>query len=453
MAKVLDRPGGVESHQEPKAGTRSPFYKGSAALAVVVLLVVALVFGIRYYLYARSHESTDDAFIEGRIIQISPKVAGHVLKVYVSDNQRMKPGDLLVELDRRDFETRLAQAQATLQEEISKHRTAGTNVELTRANTSAVMQETLSGLQRAKAELQAAEAEVAAARSRLEQVSAAVLTARANWEQARALQAAAQAEAVRANADLQRYQELYERDEVSRQQLDQVTTVARMSAAQLEAAHARVAAAEAQVAEARATEQWSNANLRQMESQRSGAQAKVGEASGRLAAANTATQQVAVSKFEAETIAADIEQARAAMAQAELELSYTRIYAPEAGRVTRKIVVAGAFVQVGQALMAIVPADLWVVANFKETQLRELRVGQPVKIRVDAYPDRPFKGRIDSIQTGTGARFSMLPPENATGNYVKVVQRVPVKILFDEPPDSAHVLGPGMSVVPEVKVK
>jgi membrane fusion protein (multidrug efflux system) len=154
-----------------------------------------------------------------------------------------------------------------------------------------------------------------------------------------------------------------------------------------------------------------------------------------------------------ETVRAEIEQARAAVQQAELELSYTTIVAPEAGRITRKSVEAGAYVQVGQALLAVVSDDLWIVANFKETQLTNMTPGQPVEISVDAYPHALFKGHVDSIQAGTGAHFSLLPPENATGNYVKVVQRVPVKIVFDAPPDPQHALAPGMSVVPEVKIR
>jgi membrane fusion protein (multidrug efflux system) len=153
-----------------------------------------------------------------------------------------------------------------------------------------------------------------------------------------------------------------------------------------------------------------------------------------------------------QTAAADIEQAEAAVSMAELNLSYTKITAPQDGRVTRRTVEQGAYVQPGQALMAIVPRQFWVVANFKETQLARMRVGQPVEIKVDAYPGRVFNGRVESIQTGSGARFSMFPPENATGNFIKVVQRVPVKIVFDASPDTQITLGPGMSVVPSVRV-
>jgi len=179
----------------------------------------------------------------------------------------------------------------------------------------------------------------------------------------------------------------------------------------------------------------------------------VQEAQGRLAQANTAPQQVAVSEAQVQTAGASLEQLQAAVDQAELDLSYTKIYAPDSGRVTHKSVEEGALVQSGQPLMAIVPGDVWVTANFKENQIGSMAPGQPVDITVDSYPGIVFKGHVDSIQAGTGARFSLIPPENATGNYVKVVQRVPVKIIFDEPPNDKHVLAPGMSVVPEVSIR
>jgi membrane fusion protein (multidrug efflux system) len=264
---------------------------------------------------------------------------------------------------------------------------------------------------------------------------------------------AAQAEATRAAADVSRYQALYAKDEVSKQQLDQAVATANTARAELEAAHQRVAAAEARVNEARSAQSAATQTAQQAQTQIGGAQAGVNEALGRLAQANTAPQSVAVSEAQAATAGATTEQLRAQVAQAELELSYTKIYAPETGRVTRKSVEEGALVQVGQPLMAIVPGDVWVTANFKESQIGRMAPGQSVEISVDAYPDKTFKGHVDSIQAGTGARFSLIPPENATGNYVKVVQRVPVKIVFDEPPDPKHMLAPGMSVVPEVKVK
>src|SRR6266576_2407343 len=210
---------------------------------------------------------------------------------------------------------------------------------------------------------------------------------------------------------------------------------------------------EAQITEARAATSAQSSNAQRAESQVGAARAQVNEALGRLDQANTAPQQVAVSEAQASSAGANLQQLQAAVDEAELQLSYSRIYAPEAGRVTRKAVEVGALVQVGQPLLVIVPGEVWVTANFKESQVGNIRPGEPVDVTVDAYPDKVFKAHVDSIQAGTGSRFSLIPPENATGSYVKVVQRVPVKIVFDEPPDPQHLLAPGMSVVPEVKVK
>jgi membrane fusion protein (multidrug efflux system) len=285
---------------------RPPFTKRTfIKRAAIILLPVAAVIGFAYWLYSRTHEWTDDAMIDAHIMQISSKVAGQVSRVAVEDNRTVKKGDLLVEIDPRDFQVRLNQARASL--------------------------------------------------------------------------AAAEAEARRAEADAARNKLLFQRDQISRQVFDRVT-------------------ADADVAKARA----------------------------------------------------DLE--RQKVAGAELELSYTKITSPEAGRVTKRAVEIQSFVQVGQPLMAVVPDRVWVIANFKETQIEKIRPGQPVKIKIDTYPGKTFPGRVDGIQSGSGARFSLLPPENATGNFVKVVQRIPVKIVFDEQP-TGILLVPGMSVVPVVSVK
>ncbi len=340
---------GATADAAPPAMPARRWHRRPLPLAILGLMVLALaIISTHYYNYAMAHESTDDAFIEAHIVQISPKVASLVARVAIDDNQQVKAGDLLVELDPRDFEVKLAQARANLAAAVAQHD---------------------------------------GARSRV--------------EQARAQVAAAEAEATRAATDVQRYERLLQDGAVSRQERDNAVAKNRAAAANLEAAQkAQQAGAD---------------SLRQA--------------------------------------AAQIAQLEAAVRQAELDLSYTKIVAPEAGRITRKSVEPGAYVQVGQTLFSIVPDRFWVVANFKETQLRHMRPGQPARIKVDAYRDKVFKGHVDSIQAGSGARFSLLPPENATGNYVKVVQRVPVKILIDDPPDPTHVLGPGMSVVPEVAIR
>ncbi|HYQ92616.1 MAG TPA: HlyD family secretion protein [Candidatus Competibacteraceae bacterium] len=324
--------------------------------------MLAAAGGIYYYRhYMAPFESTDDAFIEGHVTPVAPQVAGRVIRLLVKDNQEIKQGDLLLEIDPRDYEARLSQSRANL----------------------------------------------AAARSQLEQAKAQVAVDQATADQQRAAVVSAKAEAARAQADLQRYQSV-ERRAVSRSQLDLAETQAQSNAAAFDVARNRAKAAEA---------------------------------------------NVTLSKANVETAAAKVQQAEAALRQAELDLSYTKVIAPEAGRVTRRTIEQGAYVQPGQQLLALVPDSVWVVANYKETQLTDMRPGQPVDITVDAYPDRAFTGKVDSIQAGTGARFSLLPPENAVGNYVKVVQRVPVKIVFDGPLDPALDIAPGMSVVPKVRVR
>ena len=433
---------------------RKPFYRRRAVLvAAPVLLLIALVVGLRYWLYARSHESTDDAFIEGHIVQISPKVSGYVAKVYVNDNQEVKAGDLLVELDARDYEVRLQQAKAALEAARAKENEARTNVGLTRATTAANVQQARATVRQSRTEVASSRAGADSSKSKVSQASSAISTAEANLAQAQAQVKAAEAEAVRAKADVERYQSLLAKDEISQQQFDSAVAAARTADAELDAARQRVAAAAAQVNEMRSSATAAAETARQSVTQIAGAQATVSEALGRLAQAETAPQQVAVSEAQAESARANTEQLAAQVAQAELELSYTKIYATENGRVTRKSVEEGALIQVGQPLMAIVLGDVWVIANFKEDQIGRITSGQPVEITVDAYRDKVFKGHVDSLQAGTGARFSLLPPENATGNYVKVVQRVPVKIVFDEPPDPKHMLAPGMSVVPEVAIR
>ncbi|HJQ25510.1 MAG TPA: HlyD family secretion protein [Blastocatellia bacterium] len=452
-AMMRDEP--AASHDEKNdQGSKTPIYKRARVMILAaIVLLLGLMFGVRHFVYASAHETTDDASIEGHIIQISPQVPGHITKVYVKGNQRVKKGDLLAEIDPRDYAAVLAQAKATELAAQSKAQAASINVNVTSTTAGAGVEQASSSVQTAKSNVDNARAAVEAARGRLEQAQAQVGTAQANAESARAQATAAEAEATRANADAQRYAELYKQNVISRQQYDNAVAASRTATASLEAARKRAAAAETQVNEARAATSAAQGTVQQAQAQVGVAQSQVGEAAGRLAAANAAPEQVAASRAQVATASADIEQAKAAVEQAELNLSYTKIYAPEDGMVTKKAVEEGMFVQVGQALMAVVPDEVWVVANFKETQLDAIRPGQPVDIKVDAYPSKTFKGHVDSIQTGTGARFSMLPPENATGNYVKVVQRVPVKIVFDEQPDPDHPIGPGMSVEPEVRVK
>jgi membrane fusion protein (multidrug efflux system) len=416
-----------------------PGRKRLVRLAGLGLAAVAAIGGAAYYIQSRAYESTDNAFLEGGVIQISPRVGGQVLHVLVADNQHVNRGDLIAEIDPQDYEARVAEARARLADMTARSRGALTNVALTSTVTSAVLTQT-------DAAEEAAREQVLMLNARLRQSVAAVKAAEAAVGQAAAQQSAAEAEARRAADDAVRYRSLYAKDEVSKQQLDRVETQARAAAATLTAATEAGAAARARQAQSVADQSSAEAAYRQSQSQ-------FAQAQGRVSEANAGPRQVDLRKSEAASLEAGVEQSAAVLRQAELALSYTRIYAPESGYITRKAVEAGNFAQTGQPLMALVPDRLWVIANFKETQLAGMRTGQPVTIRVDAYPQLRLRAHVDSIQSGTGARFSLLPTENATGNYVKVVQRVPVKIVLDETPPVGYRLGPGMSVVPEVRVK
>jgi membrane fusion protein, multidrug efflux system len=332
--------------------------KIAAVIAVVVVIAAVVAW---YLVFLAPYESTDDAFIEAHVTIVSPRVSGPVTLLLVRDNQHCREGEMLLEIDPRDYETKVAQNQADL----------------------------------------------ASARSQLAQSRAQEIVDDAKVRQQRSVVVAADAEAERAAADLKRY-EAVESRAVSRAQLDLARSQAQATQANAQVGRSQVAAADA---------------------------------------------QLGLSHVSVDAAAAKVQQAEAKLKQAELDLSYTKVAAPITGRVTRRTVETGAFVQTGQSLLALVPDDVWVVANFKETQLARMRPGQPATIRLDAYRNREFKGHVDSIQAGTGARFSLLPPENAVGNYVKVVQRVPVKIIFDEPLDEHLDIAPGMSVVPKVRVK
>ena len=409
--------------------------------------------GVGYWLYARVYEWTDDAYIEGHVIFISPKVAGQVVKLNVDDNQHVHAEFVLVEIDPRDYEARQAQAAGALAAAKGRQRSAEIGVELTTVTAKADVDAATAGVAIAKAALAAAGAQVAAAKSRLDQAKAAVDTAQAGLEQSKADVVANDAEAKRSADDLKRYQTLIATGSATQQQLDYAAAAAQSAQAKLESARKKVAAGDAQVAEAKAAVATAGEGVKAAEAQLTQADASVTEAEARLAQVNVAPQRIQTSVSQRDSAGGDLRQLEAAVRQADLNLEYTKVKAPEAGRVTKRTVEPGAYVQVGQPLLAIVPEKVWIVANFKETQLTYMRPGQPVTVAVDAYPGHEFKAHVDSIQKGTGSRFSLLPPENATGNFVKIVQRVPVKIVLDDPPDSNFLLAPGMSVVPKVKVR
>ena len=360
------------------------------------LVVAAVVVGLVWHYYA-THESTDDAQIDAHIAPVSSRIAGTVLRVRVDDNQFVQRGTLLVELDPQDYQVALAKAKADLADAEAAAAAAHTGVPVTSINTASA--------------LATAHANVAAAEKEADSAQAQLRRAQADW--------------VKAKADVDRYSGLYQKQEISRQQYDAAVAAEEMTRASVESARAGVSAAQSRVVQAQA----------------------------QVRSAQTAPQQIKITEQRAGAASAQVEQKRAVLQQAQLNLQYATISAPVSGIVSKRNVEPGQVVQPGQPLVSIVNLeDLWTTANFKETQLKNMRVGQPATIKVDAY-GTTYKGHVDSLGGATGARFSLLPPENATGNYVKVVQRVPVKIVFEPGQDVEHRLRPGMSVVPTVVTK
>jgi membrane fusion protein, multidrug efflux system len=446
LASASDRDGQDASPAKP--GRRLKVWLSIAAIAIV-----AIGAGVPYYLYSLAYETTDDAFIDGHVIPISPRVAGHVAKVLVSDNQWVNKGDLLVELDPRDFEAKLAAAEATLKAAQASQSARTIGVDLTEINSSAGVEEATSAVEASKAAVVTSQAAVAAARSLLVEAQAQLPAAKAALQQAQAEVQAAEAKTQRDRSHLKRIEQLVPQHAASEESLSDAEAAQRVSTAELAASRQRVSARTAAVEQAQAAVVSAESNLRQAESTVGAKHASQRGAEAQLAAAQSAPKQVAQSRSHAKGAEADAGRAEAEARQARLNLSYTKIFAPASGHVTRKSVESGAYVQVGQSLLAVVEPDVWIVANFKETQLAEMRPGQRVAVRVDMIPGVKFDAHVDSIQRGSGARFSLLPAENATGNYVKVVQRVPVKIVFDDPKQVAsYALGPGMSVLPTVNI-
>jgi len=392
------------------------------AAAVAVLVVIAATI----WLLSRGHESTDDAQIDGHITQIAARVGGPIVKVAVDNNDKVDSGAVLVQIDPRDYQVALERARAELADAEAQAAAARTGVPIAQV-------ETRSGVSTASGGVQEAEAGVGSAEQQIQ-------AAQANLVAAQARQREREATATKAARDVERLRGLVQKDEISQQQFDAAVAAADAAKANVDAAKSDVTAAQASIAVA----------------QQKAAQARATAAQARasLATAQTAPQQLQVTQARAAAADARVKQMQAALAQAELNLQYTTVKAPTAGVVSRKTIEAGQVVQAGQPLLALVALqDVWVTANFKETQLKDMRAGQRAVVEVDALGGKEFNGHVDSIAAATGAKFSLLPPENATGNYVKVVQRVPVKIVFDPGQDPNRLLRPGMSVTPTVYVK
>jgi membrane fusion protein (multidrug efflux system) len=389
-------------------------------IGVVLLLVVG---GGAWWLLTRGHESTDDAQVDAHMTQIAARVAGTVLRVAVDDNQTVEAGTVLVEIDPRDYQVALDKARAELADAEASAIAAQSNVPITATSASSNVSTAEGSVDQARSVLEASAKEVEAARARRSAAQARLREAEAN--------------ATRTSRDVERLRGLLAKDEVSQQQFDAAVAAAEGGRAATDTAKSQIAEAEAGIL---------MAESRQV-------QARAGEQQARaaLATAQTGPEQIAATKARASSAEARVQQAKATLAQAELNLQYTVVKAPARGVVSKKSINPGQVVQAGQPLLALVHTDqVWITANFKETQLAEMRAGQKAVVTVDAYGGRKFQGHVDSIAAATGARFSLLPPENATGNFVKVVQRVPVKIVLEANQDPEHLLRPGMSVTPTV---
>jgi membrane fusion protein, multidrug efflux system len=387
--------------------TASPGFRIAVIIGVVVLLVV----GFFVYRYVSSYEDTDDAEIDGHINSISARITGHVARLDIVDNQYVEAGTVLVEIDPTDYQVAFERAKADYEDARAAASAAGVNVPITDVNTTS--------------QVSATEADVVSAR-------AGIAAARQQFDAAQAQREEAEANDVKVQNDLVRYKQLVDKQEISQQQYDQAVAAAKASAASVVAAHAMADAAQSQVTQA---------------------QGKLVQAEANFRYAQTAPRQMQISRSRAESAEAQVLQKKAALDQAQLNLEYTKIIAPVTGVVSDRTVEVGQNVAPGQEFMKIIPLnDIWITANFKETQLRYMKVGQPVTIEVDAN-GRKYNGKVNSIAGASGARFSLLPPENATGNYVKVVQRIPVKIVLDPGENKDQSLRPGMSVEPKVWIR
>jgi membrane fusion protein (multidrug efflux system) len=381
-----------------------------ARMFLIVAAIALLVGGFFAWRYFSSYESTDDAQVDGHLMPLSARISGYVLKVNVDDNQYVHAGDVLVEIDPRDYQVAVDQARAEAANADATARSLGIDVPVTNVNTTSQISTTEADVANSQAGIAVAQQQLDAARAQLLQ---------------------AQANDLKAQNDLARYKQLVEKQEISQQLYDQAVAAAAASSATVSASKSDVAAAEQQVTQAHA---------------------RLAQAQAGWRSSQTGPQQVASLRARALAAVATAQQKHAAVELAELNLGYTKIVAPVNG-VVQKNVEVGMNVQPGQQLLTIVPLDdIWVTANFKETQLKYMRPGQRVEIKADVN-GRTYKGRVDSIAGSSGSRLSLLPPENATGNYVKVVQRVPVKIVLEPGENKDHSLRLGMSVEPKVFVK
>ena len=428
---VLDRPNPAPSPvteqppDEPKTPRQHPYRKWILLGALGVGLVVASIVGYRWWRFAATHAETDDAYVTADVHPINARINGTVTQVAVNDNQQVKQGELLVKLDPRDYDVALQQSKASLAVSQQQAQVAQANIGVTATNAQGLTTQ-------AQGNIDAAAASVSTAQASLAEAQAGVPAAQAQLAQVKA-------NLVKADLDYKRYTTLFNEGAVAQQQLDAARATDESTRAQYNAIGEQIKQAQARVVQAQ-----TNLN---------NAQAKLGSTQGNLQQANASGQQTEVNRRQYQAALATVAQSQAQLRNAQLQLNYTSIGAPLVGRIGNRTVQVGQRVQPGQTLMSLVQPIPWITANFKETQLGKMQPGQAVEIKIDAFPGHLFRGRVDSVSPASGAKFALLPPDNATGNFTKIVQRIPVKIVFD--PDSIKGyetrITPGMSVIATVE--
>jgi membrane fusion protein (multidrug efflux system) len=424
MSQAVLEPPKEESNISPehtKTGARVGKRRALLIWGGAAVLILGLVFGLRYLIWSAHHETTDDAYLAGHVHPISARITDTVQQVLIDDNQHVIQGQTLVILDPNDYKVKLDQVQAALEAAFRKVQTADAAIHTTSQSATAQTTQAQGAIGEAKASIQASKAAVTAAEAAVPRADAQLQEANATLE--------------REQADLHRYEDLYTREQVSKQTLDHQRASYQIAVAGRAAAQEQIRQAQAQLIAA----QQSVAR----------AQAQLTNTEGGLQSAQATRLETRVREGQFATAQAAVAQAEAALNDAQLQLSYTIIKAPVSGRIGRKSVEAGQRVQIGQPLMAIVEDHPWVVANFKETQLEKMRAGQRVEVEIDTFPKHKFYGRVDSLAPGSGNEFALLPPDNATGNFTKIVQRIPVKIVLDDGSVRGYenLLSPGMSSV------
>jgi membrane fusion protein, multidrug efflux system len=403
----VEVPSALDAPPPPQVAARA---KRRKRMFFIIGGVAAVIIGLGLWWYLSGYESTDDAQVDVHLYPVSARISGYVIAVNVGDNEYVQQNKVLVEVDPTDYQVAVDQARANLGNSEATAKSLNITVPITSISTSSQLSYTSSDILNATAGVEAAEKQLVAVHAQVEE---------------------AEANDIKIQDDLHRYKLLVDKKEVAEQVYDQALASSRASTANVAATHANEAAAQQAVQQARS---------------------RLAEAEANHRSAETGPQQVSSTKQRAQAAIADVEEKRALLAQAELNLKYTKILAPVTGEVNKTVVV-GLNVQPGQQLLTVVPLqEVWITANFKETQLKHMRVGQKATIHVDSN-GRSYRGHVDSIAGATGPLFSLLPPENATGNYVKIVQRIPVKIVLEPGENNDLQLRPGMNVVPHVYLR